>query len=115
MVNTSRDGPAERCPGREEEFLRWMEDEEEERARDLPGAVAARLGGAGSVRGLPSCRGLMLRLAVSWGILRVVSGLPAGPGGSFLVSGGWEGADGGQPPKLGPVLKRTARLSPKKE
>lgn len=57
--------------------------------------VAARLGGAGSVRGLPSCLGLMLRLAVSCGILRVVSGLEVGPGSSFLASTGWDGVHGG--------------------
>lgn len=90
LGKTSRDRPAERWPGRDEEDLERCteeeEEEEEERARDLPGPVAARLGGGGSVRGLPSCLGLMLRLAVSWGIFRVVSGLEAGPAGSFLVS-----------------------------
>lgn len=93
----------------------------------LPGTVAARLGGAGSIRGLPSCRGLMLRLAVSWGIFRAVSipalppappPAPAPPPGSFPLSGPlWPAVAPAAEPDLssGPVLKRTARLSPKKE
>lgn len=81
----------------------------------LTDPVPERLGGGGSVRGLPSCLGLMLRLAVSCGIFRVVSRLEAGPGGPFLESLSWDGAQGEWVPNPGPVLKRTARLSPKKE
>lgn len=95
LGKTSRDRPAERWPEREEEDLERCIEDEEERARDLPDPVAARLGGGGSVRGLPSCLGLMLRFAVSCGILRVVSGLEAGPAGSFLASPSCDRVQGG--------------------
>lgn len=111
----SRDWLVER-PGRDEDDLeRETEDEEEERERDLPGTVAARLGGCGSIRGLPSCLGLIFILAVSWGIFRVFSRLGAPLAGSFLPSSGWQEREDGAPPSGGSVLKRTARLSPKKE
>lgn len=115
----SRDWLVDR-PGRDEDDLEREteeeeEEEEEERARDLPGTVAARLGGCGSIRGLPSCRGLIFILAVSWGIFRVFSRFGALLAGSFLPSSGWQGPGGAVPPSGGSVLKRTARLSPKKE
>lgn len=57
----------------------------------------------------------MLRLAVNWGIFRVVSLLDAELGGSFLASPSWNGLQGGQVPNPDPVLNLTAKLSPKKE
>ncbi|KAG7280436.1 LOW QUALITY PROTEIN: hypothetical protein CRUP_028176 [Coryphaenoides rupestris] len=154
LGKTSREGPAARSLARDQGAReRWRdEEEEEERGRGLRtqeetqqsggggglyllSPVAARLGGAGSdARGLPSCRGgLRLRLAVSWGILRAVSGWAGPGGGSLAATPSWGGAEDAPPtpaalalPSVpptaaappaasGPVLKRTARLSPKKE
>lgn len=110
----SLDWLAER-PGREEDLERGTADEEEERASDLPDAVPPKVGGTVSVRGLPSGLGLRFMLAVSCGILRALSTLPAPLPDSFLASEGCAGAAGVALPNAGPVLKRTAKLSPKKE